>query len=487
MLRETNYVKPYPSKLVIEDLITRDGPADANSYSPFDGKKSVVDAQFSGSQRHRFRIKDFILHNKNRDLDPSRVKISKNHGMLQEQDKVVAGFTRLEDMFENGMESSSVEEYIVMLCVGFKTDNTSPYKVNADIPTRYISNIDGDDDIVEEKYLINRIDEDSISNADYESIIKELPYLIKSIWSYSKMYQANLFSFMFAYMDIIEKKHRGVSISDFMDYKTYLIKRDGTFERQFYHSDDNKYVIYPRVTKIFIYPGSHQVEFNLCMKYMKYLKLLGIDYHDEDPLEYNNEFINSILCTYLPTNDEYFTKYKDVDAEIISALKPENILSMTKVHMYTSNYSKNKTFDYTQSAYFISERIKLAYKLNEYGSEMFSNKEDITISLLEDILYLMNKERGQDLMVSVPRHLVSFEWNGLLYFNKALCDVDGKYFGRFKGSDDYKVILTKYGFIVALEESYNDVYFLTPDDAKTALKEYIENGEIQSEANWKSL
>lgn len=483
MLRETDYIKPYPCKSIIEDLITRDGPADKNSFTPFEGKQSIIKNQFSGSQRHKFRLNDFLEHTKTRDLDPSRIKASVTSGMLVEASNQSAGYKTLEDMMPGGKEVQDVEDYIVMLCVGFKKDNTSPFRKNADYITRTVRNIDGDDDTVEEKFLQNKEEEGAISNVDYEEIIREIPYLIKSIWSYSKQYQANLFTFLFAYQDILKKRGTTkINVTDFMYYPTVLIKKDGTYVRKFDHSADNKYTIYPKVTKIFICPDDHRVEYNTCMKFLRYLEMLGIDYRDEDPLSYDNDFVNSLLVTYLPTNEEYFKDYKNIDAEIMVALKPENIFMSSKSHMYLPTLNTSSGFDYDVSSYFVSERIKLAYKLGDEDPELFEDKIDDSISILNNVLTLMS---GKETFL--PKDNVTFERNHFMHFQKSLVLMDGKYFGKFKGRLDYKVGITRFGFIVALEESYDDVYYLTAEDCFKAMEVYKQNGEIQTEANWKGL
>lgn len=488
MLRDTKHVRPYPSKTVIEDLVTRDGPADKNSFTPFEGKKAMLESQFSGRQRNRFKLKEFLSYCSGRDLNPSRVVETKVDGMLVTKTGVVGKYITLEDMMVDGVENQGAAKFLQDLCVGFKKDNTSPYNVNADYQTITITNRDGDDGEIEEKMLINRTDYEEISNLEYEEILREIPYLIKSIWSYSKMYKSNLFSFMFAYQDIRDKKRKYPTITDFADYPTYLIKSDGSYARPFSHSDDNKYTIYPKATKIFLQPSRHAAEFDLCNKYLKYLRILGIDYHDEEPLDYNNKFVNSLLCTYVPNNDEYFNKYKHIDVEIMVALKPENILSGPKSRMYAQSSNHNKVFDYSETAYFISERLKLSAKIAEYDDrEMFANNEEFSIQILGEVLYLMNRDSGNNVRPAVPRPSITFEVGGLMYFNKTILFVDGKYFGTFKGRNDYKVVITKYGFVVAVEESYDDAYYLSANDTLNAIEEYVEYGEIRSRFDWKSL
>lgn len=496
MLRVTKSLEVYPNKSIIEDLITREGHATSDSFTPFEGKKSVIEEQFSGSQRYNFKLNDFLEYVRNRDLDPSRATVAEQHGMLEENVRTVAGYTTLENMIHNGVESSYIEKYIIMMCVGFKKDKESPYRKNRDKYTRVVRNLDGDDDEVEEKYLINRVEE-NISNEEYEDTLRELPYLIKSIWSYSKQYQGNIFSFAFAYADIIERNggSMNVSIQDFRNYKTYCINRDGTLKKQFSHGDDNKYTIYPKLTKIFIASGSYSNVYNTCVKFLNALKILGIDYRDEDPLQFNNDFMAKLVCTYLPGNQQYLQDYKDVDPEILVALQPENIFSTMKSAVYVPITDNQGMFDYTQSIFFIAECIDMAYRLAGPGSDLFDDKSNDTIALLNRYMQVYSGNKN----LSIPAELVTFHpYTGMLYMKEVNTKrtrnktqnyflAPGKYFGTFKGMEDYKVIFTKYGFIIALEEDYDNVYYLEIEDCFNALEAYEQNECVQGEADWKSL
>jgi hypothetical protein len=470
---------------VLEDLITREGPATYDSFSPFNGEADEIKRQFNGTLKSKYKQSEFLAYTlyAYKDLNPAMVREVKQYGMLQEVEQSLGNYSTLEDLIIDGVESTKVKEYVINMCVGYKKNNKSPVIANVETYTRTLRNYDGDGDTEEEKVLQVRQDE-MISNDAFEETVRELPYIMKSIWSYSKQYKANLFSFIFAYMDIKAKdrKRNYVTVTDFRWYPTFLIDANGNYKRNFVHEDDNKYIIYPNVTKIFINPDAHKAEFGLCVKFMDALSILGIDYRDEDPVEYNNDFINSIICTYLPTNEEYFSEFKDVDIELMVALKPENIFSTSKSNMYINTLSDNKEFDYNKSAFFITERIKLAYRLGEIDDELLEENEDATLALLDRILSAM---QGKN--ITVPRQIVTFEANGLLHFKKEILDLPGEYFGTYKGRTDYRIVLTKYNFVVALEEEYDDVYYLKIDDCFEALKEYETYGISQSEAHWRCL
>ena len=465
VLRETKCIETYPSKTVIEDLITRDGPPTRDSFSPFEGKQEAFRKQFAGEWAARYKFKDFMAY-QTKDFEPN-VKFGD-------------GFYTLEDCFVNGIELPGVAQYIDNIATGYKKNNTSPAIANRDWQTWTRVNPD-DDSEDEEKYLVQRNDE-MMSNADYEELLREIPYVLKTIWSYSKRYKAHLISFALAYQDIILNKHKMVTVTDFADYVTYYMSDKGDIKRRFYHSDDNKYVIYPAATKIFINPTQHVAEFEVCQKYLKILKILGIDYRDEDPLVYTNQFMESLVCTYLPSNNEYFVNYGDVDAEVMVALKPENIFATKKSHIYQSIVKKDKkTFDYGKSIYFASERLLMAYQIGDHPKSMFDEKPEITLKIIDRLLTVSSKKP-----MTAPRQAIEFSSDGFMYFNKEPFTVGGEMFGTFMGRTDYKVAFTVYGLAVILEENYSDVFYMTAEDVLETLEEYEANEEIKK-TRWKSL
>lgn len=467
MLRETKSIETYPNKTVIEDLITRDGPPTKDSFTPFEGKQDIFKKQFIGQWASLYKFKEFMEY-QTKDFEPN-VKLG-------------GDIYTLEDCFINGVESPGIENHIENLATGYKLNNTSPARLHRDYQTRTTRHFsdDGDEEI-EEKFLVVR-DDNTMSNMDYEELIREIPYVLKTIWSYSKRYKAHLISFALAYQDIIKTKHKMVTISDFADYVTYYMSDKGVIKRRFYHGDDNKYIIYPAATKIFINPTQHVAEFEICKKYLRILEILGINYKDENPLTYTNEFMESLVCTYLPTNNEYFTNYGGVDAEVLVALKPENIFATRKSHIYQNIVKKDSTiFNYEKSIYFASERLLMAYKVGDLPKSLFDEKEDVALSLIDKLLSVYSKSN-----TVAPRHQIEFSRDGFAYFNKEPIIANGEMFGAFIGRTDYKVGFTIYGLAIILDESYSDVYYMKPEDVIATLEEYETDEEVKT-IRWKSL
>lgn len=482
MIRETKCYMTYPNKSITEDLITRDGPATDDDFSPFLGRRKETLEQFSGTQAGRYRESDFIAYSARYDLNPAKINVKSVQGLLVEFEGTVGILKTLEDVVMASTDIDHAYEYLKDQIVGYKKNNSSPYRKNREFLTYTKKNYESDDDVygTEEKYLLVR-DGSDLDNEELEEILRELPYVMKSIWTYSKLYQANLFTFALAFWDILQTKRRNPIINDFANYRTQLISRDGKAVRDFDHGKDNKYTIYPKVTKIFIAPGSHQAEFNLCYKWLSMISRLGINYKDEDGTKYNNDLIDKIICTYIPSNEQYFNDYKDVDIEIMVALKPENILSTAKSGLYSPPEQEEK-FNYRQMEYFVSDRIDFVRQLREMPYEFFNDHIDDSMYFLDEILSIMNGKK-----TSVPRHLISFEYNGLMYMNKEILTIPGYIFGTFRGREDYNVAFTRYGFIVALEESFDELYYMTIEDCVDAIERYKEYGRNNEKGSWKIL
>ena len=131
----------------------------------------------------------------------------------------------------------------------------------------------------------------------------------------------------------------------------------------------------------------------------------------------------------------------------------------------------------------MTERIKLAYRMGEISDEVLYDRSEEVFKFVKLILTIEAKRP-----VEVPIQFLTFEANGLLHFKKDLLLLDGKYFGKFNGRYDYKVALTKYGFMTILEEDYgDDVSVIMIEDCTEALKEYMAYGRVQGEVYRKCL
>lgn len=488
MIRRTKEVVSYPSRTVIEDLLLRDGPATDKDFTPFNGCADIIDEQFKGSLKSSFKLQQVLNDNNNNDFAPSRVTKRNTFGELEEKLDEKEGFKVLEDCIIDGVEHPAVRNFIKSLLIGLKVNNSSSLVKGKERMTMVFTN-DDDGEEEEEKMSIIKVNDEDISNDDYEAIIAELPHIMLSIWSISKRYRANLFTFIFAYYDIVsqpDKNVNNVTVTDFSRYELHRIKTDGSFNGVFSHADNIKGDIYRDALDIFVVPSKHTVEYSLCEKLINMIDTLGIDYKYEDPTSYNKEYIESIICTYLQSNDEYFKEYREVDKEILKALEPQNILSVLKKDLY-SPIKQQFYVDYTQSVDYISDR--LLYALREDMSDPVISKLLIKREADAKALYMCLKAKKQETIED--ENLLRFEGNYLLYYNKDLVLIDGKEIGLFDGSNSYKCVLTVFGFPVIIKHSLDEEFYYIDNEDFYKIVEAIINGNgedvREKEANWKRL
>lgn len=361
MVRQRQRYIKYPNKTVLQDLITRRGPATSESFTPFNGCADIVQQQFCGRQSNRYNERDFIAYNTNYDFDPKKVKVRQTSGMLVSANKVAGDFTRLEDFVVNGQEREEVAEWVRDACIGYKTSNKSPYNQKIEY-SRVIDN--GEDEPIEEQMLLVKYEDTKAKQKEREDNIKKLPYYIRTIWNYSIMYKANLFGFIYAWMYLVYDLNRSRLIpgSFNMNFKYVRLKPDGTFYRYFEYSKDIKDPTFSAVIRLFINPGDHPVEMAVIKEFSDIIRALDIDYTREDCMDINNDLIRKMKCTYLPSVKEYTRHYADLDIEVNYAIKAANLFSTKKIDIYKNS---NLTVEENNENMFIrktSDQIKLLYK-----------------------------------------------------------------------------------------------------------------------------
>ena len=135
MIRETKCYMTYPNKSITEDLITRDGPATDDDFSPFLGRRKETLEQFSGTQAGRYRESDFIAYSARYDLNPAKINVKSVQGFLVEFEGTVGVLKTLEDVVMASTDIDHAYEYLKDQIVGYKKNNSSPYRKNREFLT----------------------------------------------------------------------------------------------------------------------------------------------------------------------------------------------------------------------------------------------------------------------------------------------------------------------------------------------------------------
>lgn len=463
MIRETLCHINYPSKTILEDVLERDGDATEESYSPFPGMRSEFERQFKkydGSITPH-NLCDYVFGTMSSgytDFDLNKaVDWVENNGVIIRRGWLICD--TLEDLMSKAHDPRLViKKYIEYMCVGFKKNKASILVSNNVEFTRLIFDKEHEENVEEKDELLDDTDKDDTEQL--EEVIEKLPYLIKTIWEYSKIYQANLFSFIYAYLDIIGNGELipVSSVTPFRYYTLYRLTRKGEFHSQFVHEKDNKYSIYRDVLQIFTCPSKHREIWKFIIPFINSIRLLGVDYRKEDPMMFSNDLISRLVCTYLPDTDTYIRTYGNLDAEVILALKPENIFSTAKYDLYEMFDSKGDTasnvrLNYETIAWHVLDVIDTivvdpSTRADEV--EMFTaDNTDTVISIGQIVCNVLGIQNP------------SFEFDqDILYCNKSVFTVPGYLLGSFKNNADYSVILFKCGIAVIATSNYSEIYYL---------------------------
>ena len=316
-LEDKEYI--YPSRSVVGDVITREGPADENSFTPYDGYSRVIGEQF-GRKEGYFNINDFLVYVSSQDFDPTRVK--KEVKELEDgdiggvSDKELAGFTTLESVDDD----EYVRKHIRNLIVGYKKNRYSPYRTEELKDVEFFKD-EETGDMISPAELVTRKDNVDL---DYNiEIQKKFPYLLKLLHNGSVYYGIHLLSFMRAY-EIIKDTKWGPA--DFGAQGVYKMERNGRIGRKFIHAEDNKVPDYYPFGRKWASGGfPDDMYYKAAQEFLAMCSFLNIDIRNENTLDYDKDYIDSIICTYVASNEEYVEGFGYVDSAIVSALSPENI------------------------------------------------------------------------------------------------------------------------------------------------------------------
>lgn len=478
MIREKKKFLEYPSKTVLEDLATRSGPATTKNFTPFTGCEDLLMQQFSNSQYDRFNYLDFLADNSSFEFNPYRAKVQAKVDFM-ETNKLET-FERLEDFVKDGIENPVVKRWFRDACIGYKKHKASGY---GEQTRTYVSSVSyGSDDSVfdfRETVIANPTD---VSQEDIELALRKLPFYIKALWNQSVMFKANLFSFIVAFLGITKYKAANrITPRDFANYETYALKGSGEYMRPFDHSMDIRTDKYKNVIRIFERPDLNQEVYGLIKGFLQTCAVLDIDFEKQDTMIFNNEFVERIVCTYLPTTQEYFKYYGEVDYEVMYALKKDNLFTKSKAQIYVDPNSS--IIENNERTYFRDLEDKLFILMKDYenktladGYVLFGGTEQNAKDLIDHYMQVVLKST-----VSVANQLDT-DTGMLVQFNDKPLVLKGNVFGKYLSSTDYDIMFTSYGSIIIYTMDAEDLIVMSYEDAEEKLLG-VENGDADK---WKN-
>lgn len=451
MIKLREKVSKYPSRTVLEDIITRMGPPTKDSFTPFNGCADIVRSQFCGErQENKYNELDFIKYYIPYDFTPTKRNVAVQEGLLVDAKKKSSPFSTLEDVVSMNAEEE-VRAWVKDCCIGYKKNSNSSYAAFRNYTMTFQ---DEDGKGTDEQELLIKYSDSKVKQREKEVYLQKLPYYVRLIWNYSIMYKANLFGFIYAWMDItINQRKANPIIRDFNGNYIYeRLKSNGTHHRNFEYSEDVRDTTFRNAIEIFLAPGRHQAEFTAIKEFAKIIKALDIDFANENCMDITKEVVDNLRCTYLPSFKEYSVQFADLDIEINYAIRSANIFNTKKIDIYKStnlSVTENNKNMFIKTA---SDRIKLLYqaaknlvncgKQRDTVVQLFNHSREDVVKLVNTYVY---KVTGRNVDMSP---LLDFDKDIFLHMNGEVFYQKGSPFGLYSSTSDYNVYITIYGFIV---------------------------------------
>ena len=465
MIRVKPLIKPIPSKSVVEDVITRPcttgGPNDVGEYyTPFPGMSELIQKQFNGSQRERFNLRNFLDYCENMDFDPrkTRTKEMEIDGIVYEKEST--GFVTLDDF---GTDSSYIEKWITYLMIGYKKRDSEYIKNNGRNTVRVLYNEEGE--ATDERDLLEL--DQGVSLVNTSEVLAKVPHLLKIIWEHSKKKHVHLISFLIAYEYIINVEHRDYSSvrpEHFADKTTFMLDGKGNIRKAFIHKDDNKGEYYPYGRKWAMGEFPNEPSYKAARELIVLLNEVGFKFYDENPAMFTEDLMNRMICTYIPSNDEYIKTYGKLDPEVANALEPGNIFKIRSELRYakTEEVLIVRECDRVEN---ITSYINIARTIEDMVDKMLD--KDRTDSLLEYIKLLFEYKNGATPVIN--KNEFSYV-KDILCFQNDYFTVPGEFIGPCDEIEQPTCILHRNGLVLVFENDISAVRYTTIDKAISIIK-----------------
>lgn len=314
----------YPNRSIVEDMLSRSGAPDSNSFSPWNGAESLMEEQFGGKYKEAC-ISPKEVSECMADFSPEKIRptddSAKTRGVYAFE--VGSYYTNLEDINED-----YIYKYLIEVIIAYKKNNsgfrerqkyeTVAYKLYDEETGDYVDA----SDIIESEIVC--------SNEDVSEAKRKLPYLLKQLHEGSILYRGSLLSFIIA-------AEKFLSCSDGANLKPQNIIREGVYKvnrlgeiGERFTTEENTGERLRSLIKWVSGDNKEDMYYKVYMELLRVLKILEIDITKEDATEYTGEYIKKIVCTYIASNEEYIETYGYVDKNILNLLSPERLHDIAK-------------------------------------------------------------------------------------------------------------------------------------------------------------
>lgn len=164
----------------------------------------------------------------------------------------------------------------------------------------------------------------------------KLPYVLKLLQQGSEKYGMHLLSFVIAKVALLSRSagmHQVFTAVHYVRHGVYRMQGDGSIGRQCVITDNNDtHSVYGfRFVMAWIsglYPDDFY--YKAALDLMHIAEVLGVNLAEEDPLQYDKNIMESVVCQYLATNKEYVESGGYGDPKVLELLKTENLFRVAQ-------------------------------------------------------------------------------------------------------------------------------------------------------------
>ena len=435
----------YPCKTILEDVLSRDGIADADSFSPFRGMYRLLEDKLGARGNVAYTIREIISSGR-KDFSAEKARPN-DDGINREDsaDEVMHYYKRLEDI-----DDDFVEKYVSQVLTGFLWDNDGAKRINKSLQTFDLW--EDEDSLVSPTDVI--YDEEDFTLDDIEEAKHKLPYLLKLLFDGSIKYKGSLLSFIIAVNRFYKNTDgaNGIQPRNICNEGVYKVDSKGNITTKFTTADNTGTIF--RTLFSWAIGEIEDRYYRAAKSLLRVCTILDLDITSEDARVYDSEVIESAVCTYILSNEEYLEGYGFADKRILKALDAEGINNAIKnMDADFSNYN-NEFFIYS-----IASNISTAIDILKTRNNIRWHENP---RIVHDFLYFYNNAVDSKTTYNLRKYSVAdnilrkgdgtpvvFNMNKVIVGEYALLSTTGHLICYDDFSSDYLRYITVQDFMTA--------------------------------------
>lgn len=349
--------KPYPSKSILEDVLSREGLPTAESFTPYNGMAKLLRDQLRDAAG-LYSLEEVLAGA--RDFDVHKARANDDLERDYAAADVTDYYKRLEDI-----DASYVEQYARNVLIGFNRNTAGKQSIESQLRTYDWMYDEEDDSYVDPTDF--QAEEITYSVEDVIEAKHKLPYLLKQLHEGSLEMGGSLISFIIAVEKAYASGVVNIKPMHVISQGAYIMHPNGRLGGKF-ADGDNSGKVFPRCFAwVCGKSGENNIYYKAYKELMDVLDVLGLSITDEDPTRFDGDFIDRLVCTYVASNEEYVSTYGYIDEKILANLGVDELFNAVKKISFESNDVESDN-----SVFRVIEGLALAYSSRTFVDDEIS-------------------------------------------------------------------------------------------------------------------